>query len=117
MLANVETLSITYFKLDFGFSTDRIFSQPFSLQFILFDVSEGHISVAGIYACMMRHISDCGSCGQEKVQILRQLVAVVVLVVVHSLAVTKMEPNFSNLVGRTFKMELIWQHSGKFQNK
>jgi hypothetical protein len=33
MLANVETLSITYFKLDFDFSTDRIFAQSFSLQF------------------------------------------------------------------------------------
>jgi hypothetical protein len=71
MLANVETLSITYFNLDFDFSTDRIFAQPFSMQFILFDISECHISVAGIYAHMMRHISDYGSCGQEKVQILR----------------------------------------------
>jgi hypothetical protein len=69
MLADVETLSVTYFKLDFDFSTDRTFAQPFSLQFILFDVSEGHISVAGIYARMMRHISDYGSCGQGKVQI------------------------------------------------
>lgn len=116
-MANVETPNITYFKLDFDFSTDRIFAQPFSLQHILFYVSEGHISAAGIYAHMMRHISGCGSCGQEKVQILRQLGAVVVLVAVHSLVATEMEPSFSNLVGRTFKMELIWQHSGKFQNE
>lgn len=110
-------LSITYVKLDFGFSTDRIFALPFSLQFTLFDAYEGHISAAGIYAHMMRHISDYGSCGQGKVQILRQLGAVVVLVAVHSLVVTEMEPSFSNLVGRTFKMELIWQHSGKFLNE
>jgi hypothetical protein len=80
-------------------------------------VPENHIPVTGIYAHMMRHIRDYGSCGQENVQILNQLDDVGVLVVVHSLVVTEMEPNFSNLVGRTFKMELIWQHSGKFQNE
>jgi hypothetical protein len=66
---------------------------------------------------MMRHLRDYGSCGQENVQTLSQSGAVVVLAVVHSLVITEMEPSFSNLVGRTFKMELIWQHSGKLQNE
>ena len=55
---------------------------------------------------MMRHTGDCGSYGQQKVLTLRQLDVVVVLVVVHSLVLIEMEPSFSNLVGRTFKMEL-----------
>lgn len=65
---------------------------------------------------MMRHSSDYGSYGQEKVLIVRQLDAVVVLVAVHSLVLTEMVPSFLNLVGMTFKMELIWQHSGEFRN-
>lgn len=62
---------------------------------------------------MMRHTGDCGSYGQQKVLPLRQLDVVVVLAVVHSLVPIEMEPSFSNLVGRTFKMELTWLHSGK----
>ena len=73
-----------------------------------------HISVTGIYGHMMRHTDVCGSCGHQTVLTLRQLDVVVVLAVVHSLVLIKMEPSFSNLVGRTFKMELIWLHSGKF---
>jgi hypothetical protein len=65
----------------------------------------------GIYTHMTRHTSDYGTCGQEKVLILRQSVAVLVYEIVISLVVTEMEPHFSNIVDRTFKMELIWQHS------
>jgi hypothetical protein len=86
----------------------------FPLLFILFDLFENYLSVTGIYACMMRHTSGYGSYGQQKVLVLKQLDAVVVLVVVHSLVLTEMVPNFLNLVGMTFKMELIWQHLGKF---
>jgi hypothetical protein len=43
MMANVETLGITYFKLDFDFSTDIIFAHSYCSQFILFDVSKNHV--------------------------------------------------------------------------
>jgi hypothetical protein len=73
-----------------------------------------HISVTGIYRHMMRHTDDCGSCGHQTALTLRQLDDVVVLAVVHSLVLIEMEPSSSNLVGRTFKMVLIWLHSGRF---
>jgi hypothetical protein len=63
---------------------------------------------------MTRHTDGCGSCGQQTVLIRRQLDVVVVLAVVRSLVLIEMEPSFSNLVGRTFKMVSIWLHSGKF---
>jgi len=75
-----------------------------------------HISVTGIYVHMTRHTDDCGSCGHRTVLTLRQLDVAVVLAAVRSLVLTKMEPSFSNLVGRTFKMVLIWLHSGKFRS-
>jgi len=105
--------SIVYFQLDFDF-TREFFAQPFHLGYIVSLIYLNITSFAGIYAHMMRHTSDYGSCGQGKVLILRQLDVVVVLEVVHSLVVTEMEPNFSNLANRTLKMELIWQHSGRF---
>jgi len=73
-----------------------------------------HISFTGIYGHMMRHTDDCGSCGHRTVITLRQLDVVVVLAVVHSSVLIEMEPSFSNLVGRTFQMVLIWLPSGKF---
>jgi hypothetical protein len=111
----VSCLSETFALLpDYMAQQPRRQPSSFSLLFSLFDLFENYLSVTGIYAHMMRHSSDYGSCGQEKVLMLKQLDAVVVLVVVHSLVLTKMVPNFLNLVGMTFKMELIWQHLGKF---
>ena len=63
---------------------------------------------------MMRHTDDCGSCGHQTVLTISQLDVVVVLAAVPSLVLIEMEPSFSNLVGRTFKMVLIWLRSGKF---
>jgi hypothetical protein len=105
---------ITSFKLDYDFTSRKFCTTIFfAVQSGLTYLNITYL-ITGTYAHMTRHTSDYGSCGQERLLILNQLDAVVVLVVVRSLVITEMVQNFSNLVGMTFKMELIWQHLGKF---